>query len=198
MPLPRLFLSAGIALAAASGVHAQGFPSPQEYPVTFATTSSASGAAAARGKAKSTPLREARARRTTGARPAPGPSPELAVLIARHASANGVPAELAHRVIMRESRYNTSARNRSYWGLMQISYATARGVGYRGPAQGLLNPDTNLRYGMAYLGNAYRVAGGDQQRAVKLYTGGYYYEAKRKGMLGQLRRPADAPLLATR
>jgi hypothetical protein len=33
---------------------------------------------------------------------------------------------------------------------------------------------------------------------VKLYTGGYYYEAKRKGMLGQLRRPADAPLLATR
>lgn len=131
-------------------------------------------------------------------RGAPAPSPQLAALIAHHANANGVPAELAHRVIMRESRYNPSARNRLYWGLMQISHATARGVGYRGPAQGLLDPNTNLRYGMAYLGNAYRVAGGDQRRAAKLYASGYYFEAKRKGMLGQLRNAGEASQVATR
>lgn len=124
--------------------------------------------------------------------------PELAALVAHHAQANGVPAELAHRVIMRESRYNPSARNRSHWGLMQIKHQTARGMGYRGPAQGLLDPATNLRYGMAYLGNAYRIAGGDQRRAVKLYASGFYYEAKRKGMLGQIRPAAEAPQIATR
>ena len=51
---------------------------------------------------------------------------------------------------------------------------------------------------MAYLGNAYRVAGGDHGRAVRLYSSGYYYEAKRKGMVGNLRRADDAPQLATR
>ena len=81
---------------------------------------------------------------------------------------------------------------------MQISHATARGIGYRGTAQGLLDPNTNLRYGMAYLGNAYRVAGGDQSRAVRLYASGYYYEAKRKGMLRQMRQAGDAPQHATR
>jgi soluble lytic murein transglycosylase-like protein len=106
----------------------------------------------------------------------------------KHAQKQGVPVELAHRVIMRESRYNPAARNRSYFGLMQLRYATAKGMGYSGGPAGLLDAETNLRYGMAYLGNAYRVAGGDQNRAVRLYSGGYYYEAKRKGMLGDLRR----------
>ena len=119
------------------------------------------------------------------------PAPALAALIAKHANANGVPVELAHRVIMRESRFNPAARNRAYWGLMQIRHDTARGVGYRGPAEGLLDADTNLRYGMIYLGNAYRVASGDQRRAMGLYASGYYYEAKRKGMLAQLRRAPE-------
>lgn len=131
-------------------------------------------------------------------RGAASPSPQLAALIAQHASANGVPHDLAHRVILRESRYNPAARHRSYYGLMQISHATARGVGYRGPAQGLLDPDTNLRYGMAYLGNAYRVAGGDQKRAVRLYSSGYYHVAKRNGTLGQTRPAIDTPQIATR
>lgn len=119
------------------------------------------------------------------------PAPDLAALIAKHANANGVPVELAHRVILRESRFNPKARNRAYWGLMQIRHDTARGVGYRGPAEGLLDADTNLRYGMTYLGNAYRVAGGDQRRAMKLYASGFYYDAKRQGMLAQLRRAPE-------
>lgn len=169
---------------------AQAFPTQHEYPATFETTAPTAKSTRASGKKIQKPARNARA--------APAPSPELDALISHHAAAHGVPAELAHRVIMRESRYNARARNRAYLGLMQISHATARSVGYRGPAQGLLNPDTNLRYGMAYLGNAYRVAGGDHRRAVRLYTSGYYYEAKRKGMLGQMRRPDEASQMATR
>jgi soluble lytic murein transglycosylase-like protein len=176
-----------IAFAAPISVAALELPA-QEYPAKFETA--ASGPAKA-GKRE-------RAARTKAVRASSTPSPHIVSLVARHASANGVPSELAHRVIMRESRYNPAARNRAYWGLMQISHATARGIGYRGPAQGLLDPDTNLRYGMAYLGNAYRVAGGDHNRAVRLYASGYYFEAKRKGMLGQLRRPSDTTQLATR
>ena len=121
-------------------------------------------------------------------------SPELLALVDRHARNHGVPSALAHQIVMKESRYNPAARNRSFWGLMQLRFETARGVGYRGPASGLLDPDVNLRYGMAYLGNAYRVAGGDARRAMALYSKGFYYEAKRKGMLGQMRNGDSAAL----
>ena len=55
-----------------------------------------------------------------------------------------------------------------------------------GPARGLLDADTNLKYAVAYLANAYLVAGGDADRAIALYAGGYYYEARRKGLLEKL------------
>lgn len=97
-----------------------------------------------------------------------------------------IPASLIHRSIRRESNYNPAARNGPYWGLMQIRYDTAQGMGYRGPASGLLDADTNLRFAGAYLANAYKVGGGSETRAIQLYAGGYYYEAKRKGMLSQL------------
>jgi soluble lytic murein transglycosylase-like protein len=77
---------------------------------------------------------------------------------------------------------------------MQIRYDTAQGMGYTGPASGLLDANTNLTYAVPYLANAYRVAGGNQDRAVALYAGGYYYVAKRKGMLGQLRTAASRPV----
>ncbi len=135
----------------------------------------------------------------SGARGASSPSPELSRLIARHAADHGVPTELAHRIILKESRYNPAAHHRAYWGLMQLRHDTARSVGYTGPAAGLLDADTNLRFGMAYLGNAYRTAGGDQRRALAFYSSGYYYEAKRRGLLGQMRRgtPANSPAAAS-
>ena len=67
-------------------------------------------------------------------------------LVAQYAKAHGLPEKLIHRVIMRESRYNAAARNRSYWGLMQITYATARSMGYKGTPAGLLDPGVNLTY----------------------------------------------------
>jgi soluble lytic murein transglycosylase-like protein len=92
-----------------------------------------------------------------------------------------VPEALVHRVIQRESSYNPRASSQGNFGLMQIRYDTARGMGYRGPASGLLDANTNLTYAVPYLANAYRVAGGSHDRAVSLYAGGYYYVAKRKG-----------------
>jgi soluble lytic murein transglycosylase-like protein len=74
-----------------------------------------------------------------------------------------------------------------FWGLMQIRRDTARSMGYTGAANGLLDPETNLTYAVAYLANAFRVAGGDAQRAIRLYANGYYYEAKRQGLLGEMR-----------
>jgi soluble lytic murein transglycosylase-like protein len=110
----------------------------------------------------------------------------LRELIAAHATHYGVPQHLVRRVISAESGYNSKARNGPYIGLMQIALPTARGLGYSGTATGLTDPDTNLRYGVAYLANAYRIAHGDEDAAMRLYRRGYYYEAKRQGMVGEL------------
>ena len=119
----------------------------------------------------------------------PGPATQSAGpaainrLIDKYASHYGVPAALIHRVVRRESNYNPRARNGAYWGLMQISHATARSMGYRGEASGLLDADTNLRYAVKYLRGAYLVADGDHATAQRFYMRGYYYDAKRRGML---------------
>ena len=118
----------------------------------------------------------------------------LDALVAQHARAHGIPETLVHRIIKRESGYNARASNSGNFGLMQIRYATARGMGYRGNVSGLLDANTNLTYAVPYLANAYRVAGGNQDRAVALYASGYYYEAKRKGLLHTLRTGASDPL----
>ena len=115
-------------------------------------------------------------------------------LVAQHAQANGIPEALVHRIIQRESGYNPRASNRGNLGLMQIQYATARAMGYTGPASGLLDADTNLAFAVPYLANAYKVAGGNPSRAVSLYAGGYYYEAKRKGLLRELRTGRSEPV----
>ncbi len=101
-------------------------------------------------------------------------------MVAAHAQANGLPVELVHRVIMRESRYNPRAVHRGNYGMMQIKLATARGLGYTGTAEGLLDPETNLTYAVKYLAGAYHAANGNHNRAVAYYAGGYYYAAKRQ------------------
>lgn len=113
----------------------------------------------------------------------PNETPELRASINRWAAHYGVPVELVHRVVIRESRHQPGARNGPYFGLMQILPQTARQMGYRGPAEGLLDADTNLQYAVKYLRGAYLVAEGDQDAAVGWYARGYYYEAKRKGLL---------------
>ena len=102
-------------------------------------------------------------------------------LIARHAAANNLPEDLLRRVIKRESGGNPRVIYKGNFGLMQIKLATARSMGYRGTAAGLLDADTNMTYAVKYLAGAYRVAGGNVSRAVHYYAAGYYYAAKAKG-----------------
>ena len=58
-------------------------------------------------------------------------------------------------------------------------------MGYKGTAQGLLDAETNLKYAVKYLRGAYMVADGNHDLAVRFYARGYYYDAKRKGMLDE-------------
>ena len=113
---------------------------------------------------------------------AQGARDNIDALIEQHAKANGVPASFVHAVVKRESNYNPKAKGGSALGLMQIKPATARGLGYQGDAAGLLDPGTNLKYGVAYLAGAYRTAQGNLTQAYGYYNRGYYYAAKRQGV----------------
>lgn len=112
-----------------------------------------------------------------------GESPEMRALIEKYAAIYDMPPSLIHRVIQRESGYNAGARNGPYYGLMQILPQTARGMGYTGAPEGLLDPETNLIYAGKYLRGAWLVSRGDQTAAIGWYAKGYYYEAKRLGLL---------------
>ena len=105
----------------------------------------------------------------------------LDALIRQHASANNLPEDLVRRVIKRESSGNPRVVSAGNYGLMQIKLATARSMGYSGNAAGLLDANTNLTYAVKYLAGAYRLANGNQNRAVHYYAAGYYYAAKAKG-----------------
>ena len=109
--------------------------------------------------------------------------PAIDPLIAKYASSYNVPERLIRRVIVRESGYNPAARNGPYFGLMQISHATARGMGYSGSPGGLLDAETNLRYAAKYLAGAYVTARGNEDQAMRFYASGYYYDANRAGLL---------------
>lgn len=92
--------------------------------------------------------------------------------IARHAQAAGVPVTLAKAVVKLESNFRPSAANKGNYGLMQIRLGTARSLGYRGGAAGLLNAETNLTYGMKYLAQAYSLARGDTCGTIMRYQSG--------------------------
>lgn len=113
----------------------------------------------------------------------PNETPQLRRQIEFYADLYDVPVDLVQRIVIRESRHNPQAQNGPYMGLMQIHPRTAETMGYRGTKSGLLDADTNLRYGVKYLRGAWLVAKGDRDAAVGWYARGYYYEAKRMGLL---------------
>ena len=112
-----------------------------------------------------------------------GPRGEIERLIEKYSAIYEVPVELVRHVVNRESTFNPKAYNHGHWGLMQIKHATARGMGYDGPPTGLFDAETNLKYAVKYLRGAWLVSGGNAKRADLLYQTGYYYDAKRKGLL---------------
>lgn len=113
----------------------------------------------------------------------PNETPELRKQINYWADFYEVPRSLVQRVVIRESTHRPLARNGPYYGLMQILPQTARTMGYQGSPSGLLDADTNLKYAVKYLRGAWLVSGGDADDAVSWYARGYYYEAKRLGLL---------------
>ncbi len=95
-------------------------------------------------------------------------------IIARYAAANGVPVALAHAVVRVESNYRANARGSAgEVGLMQIKPATARGLGYSGSTKGLYDPETNIRWGMKYLGMAHKLGGGSTCGTILKYNAGH-------------------------
>ncbi|MGO4705642.1 transglycosylase SLT domain-containing protein [Microvirga sp. 2MCAF38] len=94
-------------------------------------------------------------------------------LIQRYASEHNVPFALADAIVRLESRYNPAARNGVNVGLTQINTGTARSLGYSGPASGLQDAETNLRYGLKYLAMAYRLANGDTCGTLLRYQFGH-------------------------
>lgn len=113
----------------------------------------------------------------------PNETPELRAQINRWADHYDLPRSLVHRLAIRESTHRPWARNGPYYGLFQILPQTARTMGYRGPDNGLLDAEANLEFALKYLKGAYLVADGDPDAAIMWYARGYYYEAKRQGLL---------------
>jgi soluble lytic murein transglycosylase-like protein len=114
-------------------------------------------------------------------------------MVAAEARRQGVPVGLAVAVAKAESNFKCSAVGRAgERGVMQIKPRTARGLGYKGSASGLNNCAVGILYGMIYLKQAYRKAGGNIYRAALLYNAGIHskrkssaYAKKISGTVGQ-------------
>lgn len=113
----------------------------------------------------------------------PGETPEVRALVNKWADFYDIPRSLLHRVIQRESDYRAGARNGPYWGMMQILPATARNMGMVGHPSQLLDGDTALKYSTRYLRGAWMVSDGDEREAMLWYAKGFYFEAKKRGLL---------------
>ena len=105
-------------------------------------------------------------------------------LISHYAVQNGVPVDLAHAVVFSESTYRANATGAvGEVGLMQLRMATARMVGYTGSRKGLYDPETNIKYGMKYLGQAHKLGGGTTCGTILKYNAGH--GAKRMNPISQ-------------
>lgn len=95
-------------------------------------------------------------------------------LIVSNAQKQGVPIRLARAVVRHESGCRSDRRGKAgEWGAMQIFCRTARGIGFRGPCSSLRQNHVNIRWGMKYLGLAYKKTG-TLLGAATLYNAGIY------------------------
>jgi len=149
---PTLAFSALLALAGA-GRAAQGFPDvPLPPPIEPPTAEMFAPAAAPLPRGRSLYLERVRA----------------------EAERNGLPFAVADAVATVESAYNPNAVGGvGEIGLMQVRPTTAAMLGYRGPAAGLFDPDVNVRYGVLYLAQAWRLTDGDLCETLMKYRAGH-------------------------
>jgi uncharacterized membrane protein len=113
-------------------------------------------------------------------------------LLAREAASRGLPPALADAVAFVESGYDAGAVGAvGELGLMQVRPATAAMLGHRGPAAELLDPATNVRFGVAYLAKAWRLAGGNLCRTLAKYRAGHGEERLTPRSVEYCRRARD-------
>jgi soluble lytic murein transglycosylase-like protein len=113
--------------------------------------------------------------------PKPGPPSDRGdaqshyrALAAKEAADQGLAAEIAEAVMAVESGFNPGAIGAAgEIGLMQILPSTARMLGFVGSNADLAVPETNVHFGVTYLAQAWRLAGGDLCTAVMKYRAGH-------------------------
>lgn len=99
---------------------------------------------------------------------------ELAVMVNRLARETQIAPELVRAVIRVESEWDQDLTGLAgEIGLMQILPATARDIGYGGSFDALYDPETNIRWGIRYLAEAFRLANGDLCQTVLKYNAGH-------------------------
>lgn len=106
--------------------------------------------------------------------PQPTPIEIYRSIAAREAVARGLPAPIADAVMKIESAYRRDARGAAgEIGLMQVMPPTARLLGFSGDDIALAEPETNIRLGVRYLAEAWRLANGDLCTALMKYRAGH-------------------------
>lgn len=94
--------------------------------------------------------------------------------LTRWAEHAGVPPALAEAVAFVESAFHPRAiGSAGELGLMQVLPATAAMLGFRGTLDDLMEPGTNLRYGVHYLAGAWRLSNGNVCWALTKYRSGH-------------------------
>ena len=98
----------------------------------------------------------------------------IRALIEQEALKTDLPADVAEAVVFVESSYDASTIGRvGEIGLMQVRPGTAAMLGFIGSTAELAKPEVNIHYGVIYLSQAWRLAGGDLCRALMKYRAGH-------------------------
>jgi soluble lytic murein transglycosylase-like protein len=99
-------------------------------------------------------------------------------IIAKYANVYNVPEPWIRAFIQTESSFNPTAYraepqiNDASYGLMQLLYSTARGLGYTGTPEGLYDPETNIALGTKLMYQLRAKYGDDIQAVYSAYNSG--------------------------
>ena len=107
--------------------------------------------------------------------PAAGSASQASViaLIKAMAPAQGVPTWFALRIAHVESNYNPRMRgSEGEYGVYQMKCATAKDIGFSGNCAALLDPRTNIQWGLHHLALAIGKSNGNLQLAASKHNGG--------------------------
>lgn len=115
---------------------------------------------------------------TSATGPAVKATTPVARLVIDKANEHNVPTQLAFGILKKESGLNPKVVHRGNYGIGQIRCGTAKGVGFKGSCNQLLDAETNLIYSMKYLRMALDLSKNDWCHAATLYNRGLGTKAK--------------------